>query len=179
MEKEIWKSVIATEDKYIISNMGRIKNVNLDKILKISKNQNGGRFTSIKLNNKQKSVTIHIEVAKAFMGYDKQKHILKFKDGDKDNLKLDNLVITDRSKEIKDYKADEMIVINDYRILELYKALKESGREKIDLKTLMHLQSISEGFIAKVKSGYCDINDLKRRSDEKVIRIGKDKRIVH
>lgn len=65
--EEIWKPVKDFEDKYEISNLGRVKSLNKNKILKPSDNGHGYLFVNLCKNNKPQHKYIHRLVAKHFL----------------------------------------------------------------------------------------------------------------
>ena len=87
--KEIWKDIAGYENKYQISNLGRIKNKK--HIMKPMKTTNGYLTACLWKNGKQRKILIHRLVAQSFLenpyDYKEINHI----DEDKTNNQLDNL----------------------------------------------------------------------------------------
>ena len=89
--EEIWKPIIDFKDKYEISNLGRIRNIRTNKILKMTNKY--GNYFSIRLYDEthKRSTRIHREVAKAFIPNPNNLPEVNHKDTNKQNNKLENL----------------------------------------------------------------------------------------
>lgn len=91
MSKEIWKSVKSFENKYAISNKGRLKNIQNGHIYK-NTNQFGDYFSVVLYDNeKKKSVRIHRLVAEAFILNPNNFKYVNHKDRNKQNNCVENL----------------------------------------------------------------------------------------
>ena len=89
--KEIWKPIEDFKDKYEISNLGRIRNIRTNHILKMT-NQYGDYFSIILYDEIHKrSTRIHREVAKVFIPNPNNLPEVNHKDGNKQNNCVDNL----------------------------------------------------------------------------------------
>ena len=105
MMNEIWK-VIKEYPNYMISNYGNIKSLNYkrtgkEQILKQSINGRGYCYVNVSIKNKYKNISIHREVAKAFIPTDNVKMDINHKDGNKTNNYVDNLEWCTRSYNIQ------------------------------------------------------------------------------
>lgn len=101
--EEIWKYVKGYEGLYLISNLGRVKNLQkyyIRKNIKIPKKQCelktckgkvGYIVTDLNKNNKRKTKYIHRLVAEAFIPNPENKPCVNHKDGNKLNNKISNL----------------------------------------------------------------------------------------
>lgn len=93
IEKEEWKPIKGYEDKYAISNFGRVKSLKpryKDRdILKTS--SDGFGYLRCDLSNPRKTVKIHRLVAEAFIPNPYNKPTVNHIDGDKTNNRVDNL----------------------------------------------------------------------------------------
>lgn len=89
--EEIWKPVCGFEEKYYISSKGYLKNIQTDKILKMT-NKYGDYFSVVLyLNEKRKSTRIHRLVAEAFIPNPDNKPQVNHIDGNKQNNCVENL----------------------------------------------------------------------------------------
>ena len=91
MNKETWKFIDGTDNKYQVSSFGRIKNYKRNKIRKLSTNKSGYQFVIIKLNNITKSLSIHRLVAISFITNSENKKEVNHIDGNKKNNNVNNL----------------------------------------------------------------------------------------
>lgn len=90
MTNEIWKEIEGYGDRYMVSNFGRVKNCQRNKIMKTYRNRSRGYMeVSLTVNGKSNSVRVHRLVAIAFIlkTGEEVNHI----DGDKLNNHTDNL----------------------------------------------------------------------------------------
>lgn len=87
---EIWKHIKGYEERYAISNLGRVWNLKTDKVLKNIRNPSTGyAMLSLCKNGVRRTARVHVLVAQAFLP--KTGRELNHKDGDKMNPRLDNL----------------------------------------------------------------------------------------
>lgn len=94
--KEIWKDIKGYRGRYQISNLGRVKSLARkhslrDRILKPSLNSYGYLHVGLSKLNKNKTVQIHIIVAKHFCVKSRKHNQINHKDGNKSNPKASNL----------------------------------------------------------------------------------------
>lgn len=104
MEQEIWKK-IKNLDNYEASSHGRIKNIKENKILNLSKNNNGYLFFYPKINGKFKKTRVHRIIAETFLNKEnfkcmsyEDRNLINFdklqvnhKDENKTNNRIENL----------------------------------------------------------------------------------------
>ena len=99
--EEIWKDIKGYEDRYKISNLGRLFNKKENRIVEtFLKTPSGYYIYHISCNRKQKNLYIHKEVAKAFpeiCGEYKDGLDAHHIDGNKTNNRADNLILLDRA----------------------------------------------------------------------------------
>ena len=132
---EIWKPIPNYEELYMVSNLGRVKSVKRDKILKEQLNERGYLRVSLSKNNKQKIYSVHRLVMITFIGYEEGKQVNHI-DGDKTNNRLDNLEWTTQSENMK-HAYDNRLVKSKRRVRkircietgEIYKSGAEASRE--------------------------------------------------
>lgn len=86
---EVWKKV-KDYTNYEISNTGKIRNIKLNKELKLSSNT-GYFYIYLSENNKRKKGYIHRLVANAFLEKTNNKLVVNHKDGNKGNNNVENL----------------------------------------------------------------------------------------
>ena len=67
MTEEIWKDVIGFEDRYSVSNEGRVFSKVKNKLLNLSENQGGYLFFMAKKNGETKNLLVHRQVAICFL----------------------------------------------------------------------------------------------------------------
>lgn len=102
MYKEIWKDVKGYEGEYQVSNLGKVKNIKKDNIIKGTINKNGYIYVDLWKNNKRHKKTIHRLVAENFLNNINNYTDVNHKDGNKQNNKLSNLEFCTRSYNIKE-----------------------------------------------------------------------------
>lgn len=91
LEKEIWLPVVGAEDKYLVSSLGRVKQLSPEKIIDPYATRDY-YHCMIKYNNGTKSLTyIHRLVMIAFVGIYPGKKYVNHKNGIKSDNRLSNL----------------------------------------------------------------------------------------
>lgn len=91
MIKEQWKPVVGYEEYYEVSNIGRVRRKQTDKILK-PRISNGYFLVDLRVGGKRKYHRVHRLVAYAFVGVQPTgKHEVRHFDGDKKNNNSNNL----------------------------------------------------------------------------------------
>lgn len=65
--EEIWKNIKGYEDIYQVSNLGRVKRVETDRVLQPYRNKGGYLLVYLYKNGKRKNHRIHRLVAQAFI----------------------------------------------------------------------------------------------------------------
>lgn len=108
-----WKDIAGYEGHYQISNYGNVKSLSRtiknsryqfgsvkDRTLKQAINTNGYSFVSLRLNGKQKSVSIHRLVAIAFLANPDAKEQVNHINGVKSDNRVENLEWVTRSENV-------------------------------------------------------------------------------
>ena len=100
---EKWKYIYINNEKtkFKVSNFGRIKNSETNKIKKLQDNKKGYLIVNIYFKGKQYSPKVHRLVAKAFIPNPKNKPEVNHKDGNKLNNKVSNLEWVTRKENIR------------------------------------------------------------------------------
>lgn len=96
-EEEIWKDIKGYEDKYQVSNLGRIKSLKDNKgksreiFLKFANNKQGYPFVNLYKDNKVKLYRVHRLVAEAFIPNPENLPQVNHINGKKTDNRVDNL----------------------------------------------------------------------------------------
>jgi len=169
---EKWKCVIGYEDRYIVSDLGRIKTLNYNKtkkqgILKQQLSNSGYLTITLHGNGAAKNTrTVHLIVAKAFVKRTKNKPIVnhKAKNGDKTNNCAINLEWSTYS-ENGQHAYDNKLSIA---------AKGESYKSKLTEQKVIEIRNIKDSFLQKDLAKKYDvsrvtISDILRRKSWKHI----------
>lgn len=178
MDNEIWKPVYHKifNNKYLISNLGRVKNINTGNLIK---GGIAGGYYSVVLNQKvndklmNKNFKIHILVAKSFIinSDPKNKIYVNHKDGNKFNNKCENLEWVTPSENCLHAKKNglqnnfikKIGQYNDnYELIAVFNSMKEASQKTNTNYTNIHgacnnLRKKAGGFVWK----YMDNNNNK------------------
>jgi hypothetical protein len=109
-EEEIWKT-IEDYSNYAVSNLGRVKNINRQYILKQS-NRGGYSSVSLKNSNCKKNFRVHRLVANAFIPNIENKSDVNHKDKNRSNNNINNLEWMTR-KENNQHKSIDLVYKNN------------------------------------------------------------------
>ena len=107
--EEIWRPIPTMEDRYEVSNLGRVRNINTDHILKITYPTSGQCSVCIPVKGSNTVYPVKYLVACAFLGVDitsNTKPKIRHKDRDYSNIQLDNLEIVDTSDLVDEHWKD-------------------------------------------------------------------------
>ena len=89
--KEIWKDIKGYEGLYQVSNLGRVKRVATNRILKQAKHHGGYMLVRLSKNGKPHTCTVHRLAAQAFIPNPENKPQVNHIDEDKTNNMIPNL----------------------------------------------------------------------------------------
>lgn len=99
--KEVWKPIKGYEEKYLISNLGRVKSIRRNIIMKTYKIYNGYHCIAFRPHGAkggQQHLLISRLVASHFLPMVDGKGYVNHKDGNKDNNSVDNLEWVNREE---------------------------------------------------------------------------------
>lgn len=103
---EVWRVIEGTNGRYEVSNKGKVRSMNYNKTGKVKElkpkiDKYGYLVVTLHIDGKQKSITIHTLVAKAFIPNPENKPQVNHKDGNKQNPDESNLEWCTVSENIK------------------------------------------------------------------------------
>ncbi len=138
MINEIWKTISFLDNKYEISNQGRIRNTKTKRLLKLSPSKRGYLVFSCQIKGKHKVVNVHKCVATEFVPNPENKPQVNHIDGNKLNANAGNLEwVTQKennahARKIGLHKTDgdkPVLQIRDGIVLAEYKSASEASRQ--------------------------------------------------
>ena len=91
MQQEIWKPIKGYEEKYSISNFGRIRNKRTSRITEGRIGNHGYKRVSFRKEGEIKEYLIHRLVAETFIENKQRKRTVNHIDGNKTNNNIENL----------------------------------------------------------------------------------------
>lgn len=121
--EEIFKDIKLFENLYQISNLGNIKSITRNKLLKLQTSTYGYKTINLHKNNIQYTFTIHRLVANAFISNINNFPEINHKDGNKENNTYLNLEWCTRSynmKHLYDIGIRNRLIIDNKAILNHY-----------------------------------------------------------
>ena len=99
--KELWKSTEGYEGLYEISNLGNVRSIRRNKVMKPGSHRFGYRYVILCKEGSNKSVLVHRLVANAFIPRIPGKEDVNHIDGDKSNNCVENLEWVSKSENMK------------------------------------------------------------------------------
>lgn len=142
--EEIWKDIPDYEGIYQASNLGNIKRIETQRILKKYVNKtNGYAYIHLSKHNKTKVLRVHRLIAKTFIENKNNKPYVNHKDGNKLNNNINNLEWCSQKENIqhainvlhKDYSKNVYIMIkkNEKKVKrsdgKIYNSIKEAKKD--------------------------------------------------
>lgn len=109
--EEIWKDIEGYEGVYQVSNFGRVKRVETNRILKGRKDSKGYLMANLSKNSIVSNKTIHRLVAQAFIPNPENKQDINHIDEDKTNNNVNNLEWSTRKENCNHGTRNERISI--------------------------------------------------------------------
>lgn len=141
--EELWRPVHSLNDKYEVSNFGRIRNAHTGKILRTFINKWGYSFLAVRPEpNHSKNVQIHCLVAEAFIGPRPSRMDVNHKDGNKLNNHPGNLEYVTRSQ--NNQHALNMGLRHPADMRKVAKRGEENRWAKITVEDAKHVLQIRE-----------------------------------
>ena len=166
--KEIWKPIKDFEEKYAISNYGKIKNIKTNKILKEKKNKRGYLYIGLFKNKKQYAFRINRLVAQAFIPNPNNYPQVNHKDENKLNNCVNNLEwctakynanYGNRNKKLKGYFPSVKIIQYDLQnnFIKEWESMKIASKKLNICRTNIseccrNLRKTAGGYIWKYES---------------------------
>lgn len=138
-ELEIWKPIKGYEEKYMVSNLGRVKSLSnnrnrKEKILKPCKDSGGYLFVVLCSNGKCKQITVHRLVSETFIPNPDNLPIINHKDENPLNNCVNNLewcsvkynnCYGTRLERFSKSKSKKVACYKDNKLIKVYNAIKD------------------------------------------------------
>lgn len=162
LKNEIWKDIKGYDGIYKVSNLGRIKSIRNNKILKLYKNKKNNYISvHFSLKNKQKNIRVHRLVAQAFIPNMLNKPYINHKDGNKQNNNANNLEWCTQKENVqhainilgRDYsKGIEKMHLKNYVKVrredgKIYNSIKEAKKDIGNMNA--HIVEVCQGKLKK------------------------------
>lgn len=126
--QEIWKNIIEYEGLYQISNLGNVKSVKKDKIMKVGINNFGYKRLWLSKENKSKGFLLHRLIAIHFIPNPDNLSEVNHKDADKLNNSINNLEWCSHSENMA--HANSMGLISTIEMIKTLKKYNSLDRDK-------------------------------------------------
>lgn len=149
-ESEIWKPIKGYEEKYMVSNLGRVKSLKdskgnyREKILKPGNNKQGYLFVELSVNNKKKKFYVHRLVAETFIlnpyGLPEVNHI----DENTLNNSVQNLEWCNNRYNKRYSSAKKVGCYKDNKLIKIYNAIIDTKNDGFNYR---HVCSCCKGNI--------------------------------
>ena len=157
--EEVWKDIVGYENLYQVSNLGNVKTVKQNKILKQHISAFGYLRCRMRKNNKTKKIVVHRLVAKAFIPNPENKPCVDHIDTNKQNNNVKNLRWVTYSENMKNpitikamntYKYKKVCCLENGEIFNsISEASKKIGAKPSALSAALRLNHKCKGFTFK------------------------------
>lgn len=155
--KEIWKDIQGYEGLYQVSNLGKVKSLYKNKILKPRIKENDYLIVSLYKDREDKKFYIHRLVANAFIPNPENKGYVNHKNFDKSDNTLENLEWVTRIENFRHYK-------NSYK----WNTTFSARDKKLVSKTLHRAKQYKSKIIELYQENY-NIKDIAKK-----LKLGRD-----
>ena len=160
---EEWKEIPGYEGLYEVSNMGNVRNVRRNKLLRLLKTNNRYIRISLCKNGIKTGLTVHRLVAEAFLPNPDNLPEVNHKDEDKTNNRVENLEWCNHKYNMnygtRNIRAKETAIKNGY-----YTGLsKEEYRKKYRDKNKEKIREKQRGYMREYNKNYYEKNKEKIR----------------
>ena len=156
MNVEEWRDVVGYEGLYKVSNLGNIKSLIKDRLLKPSEHNRGYLLVVLTKNHKHKHCYVHRIVAEAFIKNIESKTEVNHIDGNKKNNRVENLEWCTGIENMLHACETGLrnvckpicvqIVSKDGKVIKEFSSIGEASRET----------GVNIGNISKCCNGYCE-----------------------
>ena len=174
---EEWKKIPGYEGLYEVSNMGNVRNVRRNKLLRLSKTNNRYIRVSLCKNGIKTGLTVHRLVAEAFIPNPDNLPEVNHKDEDKTNNRVENLEWCDHKYNMnygtRNIRAKETAIKNGYYTglskEEYRKKYRDKNKEKIREKQRGYMKEYNKNYYEKNREEIREHNrEYKKNNKEKI-----------
>lgn len=166
MEQEIWKAIPKFENRYEVSDLGRIRNIKKGNILKpfdrLLKSKGIKSYLSVRfvLNGHTRNYTVHSLVMRCFKGPKPKHSVIHHKDFDTYNNRFLNLMYcTQKYNKQQDFlngqsfkgEKNNRALLTEENVLEI---VRQRRQDKIKYQTLADKYKVSFNAIANIFTGH-------------------------
>lgn len=125
--QEIWKPVLNYEGLYEVSDLGRVKSVRRDKLMKISTINRGYNDVALSKNGEVKRFLVHRLVAEAFCEKAEDKVVVDHINNNKNDNRAVNLRWISQKENVRSGRLARPVVRDDGRYYASIRAVAEDG----------------------------------------------------
>ena len=174
---EEWKAIPGYEGLYEVSNMGNVRNVRRNTLLRLSKTNNRYIRVSLCKNGIKTGLTVHRLVAEAFIPNPDNLPEVNHKDEDKTNNRVENLEWCDHKYNMnygtRNIRAKETAIKNGYYTglskEEYRKKYRDKNKEKIREKQREYMREYNKNYYEKNREEIREQHrEYKKKNREKI-----------